>query len=328
VLLPRSKRQYVKDLNSGPVGLARTLHGARQSRFPSFIEPSLATLAARPPRGDNWLHEVKYDGYRFQCHVQRGVRFYSRRGHDWTNRLGHLASFMNAFSQHAIIFDGEVVVQTPEGRSDFHALEKELKAQGGSRRLVYYVFDLLYLDAFDLRGCPFAGRKQVLKELFGNIDGPVKLSEHLEGDGVAIWKQACDLDLEGIVSKRASAPYSSGRTSNWIKATCRHRDTFVVVGWAEKNGRFNGIYVGRHEGDDLVYAGKLEKGVSEEDKHSILKRLAALRVRKQPMIARRKRFPKAYWVKPVLLVDAEFRGKTGDGLLRHPSFKGIREDLE
>ena len=188
-MAPRSKRQYVHDLNRGALRLARTLSGARQSRFPGFVGPSLATPAARPPRGNDWLHEVKYDGYRFQCHIQRGIRFYTRRGHDWSERLSHLGSFMTAFSQHALIFDGEVIVQTPEGRSDFHALEKELKVKGGSWRLVNYVFDLLYLDAFDLRRCPLVGRKQVLQELFSDIDGPVKVSEHLEGDGIEIWTQ-------------------------------------------------------------------------------------------------------------------------------------------
>lgn len=132
------------------------------------------------------------------------------------------------------MLDGEVVVQMPEGRSDFHALEKELKRKGGSDRLIYYVFDILYYEAFDLRGAAFLDRKRVLAEVLRGIEGPVKLSEHLEGDGPTIWHRACDLGLEGIVSKRADARYYSGRSPVWIKATYRHRDTFAVVGWQKR----------------------------------------------------------------------------------------------
>jgi bifunctional non-homologous end joining protein LigD len=133
--------------------------------------------------------------------------------------------------------------------------------------------------------------------------------------------------LEGIVSKRRDGRYRSGRNGDWFKATCRHRDTFVVAGWAEKaGGKFDGVYLGRHEDGDLVYAGKLEAGFSEDDKKRLLARLKELRTQKQPIEADRS-FPKAKWVKPAVLVDAEFRGMTGDGPLRHPSYKGIREDL-
>jgi bifunctional non-homologous end joining protein LigD len=131
------------------------------------------------------------------------------------------------------------------------------------------------------------------------------------------------------VSKRPDARYVSERSPDWIKVPCRLRDSFYVVGWAEREAkRFDGLYLGRKEGDDLVYAGKLERGFSEDDKREIVKRLTPLRVRKQPITAVRKSFPKAKWVKPAVLVEAEFRGKTGEGLLRHPSFKGVREDLQ
>ncbi len=137
--LPRSRRQYVQGINSPALALARSLRGAKSGRFPDFVEPSLATLAARPPQGDKWLHEIKYDGYRFQCHFHRGIRLYTRRGHDWSDRLGNIVTALQPLAQHAVILDGEVIVQTPEGRSDFHALEKELKRKDCSDRLVYYV---------------------------------------------------------------------------------------------------------------------------------------------------------------------------------------------
>jgi len=324
--LARSKRQYVETHNSAALRLVRSFPQAKQGILPGFIPPSLATLAPRPPRGEGWVHEIKYDGYRFQCHIQRSVRFFTRRGHDWTERLTHLANALQPRSDRSMILDGEVIVETPEGKSDFHALEKELKVKGGSQRLTFYVFDVLYFGGYDLRTVPLLDRKRLLRELLPK-SGPVKFSEHIEGDGPTVWRRACELELEGIVSKRPDAQYVSERSPNWIKTPCRQRDSFYVVGWAERAGkRFDGLYLGRTERDELVYAGKLERGLSEDDKREIVKRLTPLRIRKQPVTAARK-FPKARWVKPLVMVDAEFRGKTGEGLLRHPAFKGVREDL-
>jgi bifunctional non-homologous end joining protein LigD len=323
----RSKRQYVHTLNSPALRLARSLDGVKQSRFLDFVEPALATLAQRSPAGRQWLHEVKFDGYRFQCHIHNGIRFFTRRGHDWSRRLPGVVAALAPLDAHAVILDGEVIVQSADGRSDFHALEKALKARHGPDRLVYYAFDLLYLDGLDLRGAPLVERKRVLQSLLTKVGDPVRFSEHLVGDGPAIWRRACAIELEGIVSKRADGRYRSGRTDNWIKSTCRHRDTFAVVGWAEKNKKFQGLYLGRAQEGELVYAGKLERGISGEDERTLLRRLARLRVRARPMRAARRKFPKARWVKPRVLVEAEFRGKTADGLLRHPSFKGVREDL-
>jgi bifunctional non-homologous end joining protein LigD len=207
-------------------------------------------------------------------------------------------------------------------------LEKALKARGGnSDRLVYYVFDILYLDGLDLRSAALIDRKRVLADVLAGVGGPVRFSEHTEGDGGKIWRRACELELEGLVSKRRDGRYRSGRSDNWVKVICRHRDTFAVVGWAEKRGRFDGLYLGRVEDGEIVYAGKLERGFSTEDQTAMVKLLKPLRIRKQPMTASRKAFPKARWVKPRVLVDAEFRGKTAEGLLRHSAFKGLREDL-
>jgi bifunctional non-homologous end joining protein LigD len=165
ISVPRSKRQYVEGHNSAALRLVRSFPRAKQTIFPGFIPPSLATLAPRPPRGDGWVHEIKYDGYRFQCHIQRTVRFYTRRGNDWTGRVTHLVNALQPLSDRSMILDGEVIVETPDGRSDFHALEKELKATGGSRRLVFYVFDILYFGGYDLREVPLLDRKRVLREV-------------------------------------------------------------------------------------------------------------------------------------------------------------------
>jgi bifunctional non-homologous end joining protein LigD len=170
-------------------------------------------------------------------------------------------------------------------------------------------------------------RKEILQLLLDGVPYPIVYSDHLEGDGPTIVRQACRMELEGIVSKRRDAPYVSGRGSYWIKKPCRKRDTFLVAGWAEKRKKFDGIYLATKRGRELVYAGKLERGFNARSEKAILARLRPLAAAKQPMTASRAHFPKAKWVKPVVKVEAEFRGKTGEGLLRHPSFKGIREDL-
>jgi bifunctional non-homologous end joining protein LigD len=323
-LVPPSRRQYVRTFPASL--LAKEIPGVKPAAFPGFVEPSLATLHPKSPHGDLWVHEIKYDGYRLQAHVREGkVQLFTRRGHDWTDRFENIALAAWELKTYGAIIDGEVIVPTPEGRSDFHALEREL-GSGRSDSFVYYAFDLLYLDGFDLRGASLIDRKKVLAELLAGVRGAIQLSGHTTADGAEVFRRACELEIEGIVSKRKDQPYRSGRTDNWHKATCRHRDTFFVAGWAEKQGRFDGLYLSRNEEGELVYAGKLERGFSEDDKKYLLARLGPLRTKKQPFAAPR-RFPKAQWVRPAVLVDVEFRGKTGDGLLRHPSYEGVREDL-
>src|SRR4051812_25404528 len=222
---------------------------------------------------------------------------FTRRGYDWSDRFRNIVAAAGELVTHGVILDGEVIVPTAEGRSDFAALESELAKRGGSERLVYYAFDLLHLEVFDLRGCALLDRKRVLQALLERIEGPIKYSEHLEESGPIIYRHACKFGLEGVVSKRVDGKYESGRTGAWKKTTCRLRDTFVVAGWAEKNGRFEGLYLGREERRKLVYAGKLERGFTDADKSRILEQLKGLKTRTQPIAATRE-FPKARWVRP------------------------------
>jgi bifunctional non-homologous end joining protein LigD len=231
----------------------------------------------------------------------------------------------NGLKAYAAVVEGEVVVQTGEGLSDFQELERDLAA-GRSDRFVFYAFDLLHVDGLDLRAVTLIDRKRALAELIADPASPLALSEHPEAEGSEVFARACAMELEGIVSKRRDGRYSSGRSDRWLKTTCRHRETFVVAGWAEKRGRFDGLYLGREEGGALTYAVKLEVGFSESDKRNLLARLRPLQTREQPITARRK-FPKARWVQPAVLIDAEFRGRTSGGQLRHASYKGMREDL-
>ena len=300
--------------------------GVKPATRPSFIEPALATSAPKVPSGSRWVHEVKHDGYRLQLHiVNGGIKFFTRRGHDWTKRFPDLQAAAWNLQTHGAIIDGEVIVPTDKGLSDFGALESDL-ASGKSGRFVFYAFDLLYLDGYDLRGLGLLDRKLVLAELLHKRDVQLQLSEHLEGDGQAILRSACDLEIEGIVSKVRDGIYRSGRTNNWMKVTCRQRETFVVIGLASKRGKFDGVYLGRERGGEIVYAGKVENGFSDASARDLQTRLKPYATRKQPL-AKSISKPKATWYRPSLLVDVEYRALTGAGKLRHPSFKGIRTDL-
>ena len=323
--LPRSRRQYA--LQSPALEIARDLKGIRAAKYPAFIEPALATPFAKTPSGAKWVHEIKFDGYRAQLHRRDfGTKMFTRRGYDWSDRFRHIIAASGELKTHAAVIDGEVIVPTEQGRSDFAALESDLSKATPSERLVFYAFDLLYLEVFDLRGCALLDRKRVLHALLEKVNGPIRYSEHLEEDGNHVFENACELELEGVVSKRVDGLYQSGRTNYWAKTTCRMRETFVVAGVAKKAGKFDGIYLGKRERGRLVYAGKLERGFSEQDKMRILLLHDRLKSKTQPIDAPR-RFPKANWMQPRVLIDAEFRGKTGEGLLRHPAFKGVRQDL-
>jgi bifunctional non-homologous end joining protein LigD len=306
--------------------MAATLSGAKAGPFPKFIALALATLRDRPPSGDAWVHEIKFDGYRLQVHLLEGqARFYTRRGHDWTHRFKALQRPFWDLPVHRAVIDGEVVILTPAGLSDFGALEEDLGA-GRSDRFTFFGFDLLYLNSRDLRSCALIDRKGVLEALIGELTGSLRYSQHLEVDGARMYADACKLELEGIVSKRKDSRYSSGRTANWTKVTCRTRDTFVVAGIAYNRNKFDGIYLARRKEDGLIYAGKVENGFTPASQHDLESRAKNLRTRTQPL-ARKIRKPKAHWLKPELLVDVEYRALTGEGKVRHPTFKGLRDDL-
>jgi bifunctional non-homologous end joining protein LigD len=286
----------------------------------------LATLQPRSPSSNGWLHEVKFDGYRVQMHIREtGTRLFTRRGHDWTDRFHAFVVAAATIKAHSAVLDGEVIVPAARGLSDFGALETELAARR-SDRLVFYVFDVLYVDGFDLRRVPLIERRHVLAALVDGADARIKCSEFVEEDGKKIFRNACRLGLEGVVSKRRDSRYQSGRTSAWVKATCRKRDTFWAAGVAFKDGKFDGLYLGRREGERLHYAGKVERGFDDKTAREVVSELLPLKLRKSPL-AEKIRKPKATWVKPVVPVDVEYRALTGQGLVRHPSFKGIRRDL-
>jgi bifunctional non-homologous end joining protein LigD len=233
--------------------------------FLKYIEPCLPTLKELIPGGPEWLHEIKYDGYRTQVHLREGAAtLYTRRGFDWTQRFGTLTRALTGFPARTAILDGEVVVPDAEGIPDFEALYADL-AGNRTERLLYYVFDLLYLDGQDLRRTPLIERKRLLWERTSTgIMERLRYSEHLEGNAEAMFEHACRMRLEGIVSKKRDSRYSSGRSESWLKTKCVKRDSFPIIAFVEKLGakprRIASLHIGRWEGGRLLYAGKAKPG--------------------------------------------------------------------
>jgi len=290
--------------------------------FPGFVEPALASSIEKVPSGARWIHEIKFDGYRVQVQLaNEAVRVFTRRGHDWTNRFKKVADDAWHIKAGSAIVDGEIVVPAADGTTDFSVLQNELK--GRSTSIVLVAFDLLYLNGRDLRKLPLFQRKTELKKI---IDGTeIQFSESFELEGADIFAHACRIGLEGIVSKVRDSAYASGRGNNWVKKTCAQRETLTIAGFALDEGKWDGIYLGRRKGDDLVYAGKVDHGFDKVSAAELQKRLKPLIRKTQPYAKRIAH--KGIWVEPKLLAEVEYRAKSAEGKVRHPFFKGLREDL-
>ncbi len=294
---------------------------AATAEMPGFIKPQLATLKARAPPGDQWLHEIKFDGYRVQVHLDKGKkRVFTRNGLDWTKRFSVIAGALDIPGQ--AILDGEVVV-IHEGRTNFSELQAELAA-GKQDRLVYYAFDLLWRDG-DLRKLPQVERKRMLSDLLGenDIGLPVIYSEHLTGDGQEMFEHAAKLNFEGIVSKNAQAPYRSDRNEGWWKVKTVQKGKFPVIGFIKDPTGVAALYLGKREGKDLVYMGKVGTGWSRTVSSQIRKQLDTV-VSPKSKLTRPIKKPKATWVEPMFFADVEYRDITSEGLLRQSSFKGLK----
>ena len=288
--------------------------------MPGFIKPQLATLKAKAPKGAGWLHEIKYDGYRVQVHVNAGKRkVYTRNGLDWTKRFSQIAGALDISGQ--AIIDGEVVV-VHEGRTNFSELQAELAA-GRQDQLVYYAFDLIWRDS-DLRNLPQIERKQMLRDLIdeNGIEPPAVYSDHLVGDGQQMFEHAGKLNFEGIVSKRADAPYRSARTDAWLKIKTVQKGKFPVVGFVKNPTGVAALYLGKREGNKLVYLGKVGTGWSRSTSSQIRKQLDTV-ISSKSKLSRPVRKPKAVWVEPSFTAEIEYRDITSEGLLRQSSFKGL-----
>nr|WP_246562918.1 non-homologous end-joining DNA ligase [Bradyrhizobium liaoningense] len=290
--------------------------------FPGFVEPVLAQQVDRVPRGERWIHEIKFDGYRGQLHIANDdIKVFTRNGLDWTKRFRKVAHEAYLINAKSAIIDGEIVAPGDDGKTDFATLQKSLT--GKAHNIGMIAFDLLYLDGRDLRRAPLLERKAVLKELIAKTQ--IAYSEHFDVDGAVLYRRVCAAELEGVVSKIANSPYGGGRGNYWVKTTCAHRETLAIAGFKIKDNRFDGIYVGRQEGGKLFYAGKVEQGFEDATVRDLQQRLNKLIRKTQPFA---KRIPNnGTWVEPCLTAEIEYRAKSANGHLRHPFFKGLREDL-
>ncbi|MEA3024782.1 MAG: bifunctional non-ous end joining protein LigD [Alphaproteobacteria bacterium] len=308
--------------------------GASKGRMPDFIPPSLATLSARPPSGGGWVHEIKFDGYRIQARIDGDkVSLKTRTGLDWTEKFPTVEEACTALADHDVILDGEIASVNENGVSDFSALQDDLK-NGRHDRMAYYVFDLLHLDGLDLTGSPLIERKRALATLLAELPkrSIVKLSEHFEEDGSTMLKHACNLHLEGIVSKRADAAYHSGRTGEWLKTKCSSNQEFVVIGYepSDKRGRLiRSLLLGYYDQGGLRYAGRVGTGWGQAAERDLQRRLTAVARKDTPLnkVPEEERLSRGVkWVEPKTVVEVDFRGWTGGKLIRQGSLKGVRED--
>jgi bifunctional non-homologous end joining protein LigD len=290
--------------------------------FPGFVEPALATSIDKVPSGARWIHEIKFDGYRVQLHIHNdAIRIFTRRGNDWTRRFRKIAEDAYLINAGSAIVDGEAVVPGADGTTDFSVLQNELR--GKSTRLVMIAFDLLYLNGQDLRKLPLIERKAHLKTLIEKT--AIQFSESFEVDGKEMFAHACKVGLDGVVSKVRDSRYASGRGNDWVKKTCAQRETLTIAGFALDGNDWDGIYVGRRKGKDLIYSGKVDHGFDKVSAAELRKQLTPLIRKTQPYTKRIAH--KGIWVEPELMAEIEYRAKSADGKVRHPFFKEVREDL-
>jgi bifunctional non-homologous end joining protein LigD len=300
--------------------------------LPDFVPPGLATLHENPPRGGQWLHEIKFDGYRLQARLDHGkVRLLTRKGLDWTHRFKPIAQAIVPLNADSALIDGELVAEDERGHTSFSLLQTDLK-DSRYDRLRYYAFDLLYLDGHDLREEPLVKRKAALARLLKTEgkDSLIQNVEHLENDGSLVLKHACSLGLEGVISKLRNATYRSGRSENFIKSKCHNAQEFVIVGFTPSTAVPNAIgalTVAVHEDGELRYAGRVGTGYTREAARDLWRKLKPLKAERALVeVPKDERRKDVIWIKPKLVAEVEFRGITHDGLLRQASYKELRED--
>jgi bifunctional non-homologous end joining protein LigD len=309
------------------------LTGAHKAKLPDQLKPELATLVEKAPEGQ-WSYEIKFDGYRIMARIDHGdIKLFTRNGHDWTHKLPRQARALAALNLESAWLDGEMVVADEQGVPDFQALQNAFDA-GASANILYYLFDLPYLNGVDLREVPVEERRVALSTVLKlNQDPLLRFSDSFDEAPEALLNSACQMQMEGLIGKRLGSPYVSRRSSDWIKLKCKHRQEFVVVGYTDPKGSrnaFGALLLGLHDRDsgELRYAGKVGTGFNETTLKRIYEQMKPLKVKKSAVVNPPTGFEAkgVHWLKPVLLAEVAFAEMTKEGSVRHAVFHGLRDD--
>jgi DNA ligase D-like protein (predicted ligase) len=313
--------------------------GAETVALPQWIRPQLTRLVDAAPEGDQWLHEIKFDGYRMHARLDRGtVRLLTRTGLDWTHKYPAIAAAVASIGAKQAYLDGELWGIRPDGVTSF-SLIQNASDTGNAAALVFFLFDLLCVDGEDLMARPLIERKTRLAALLANVPSPLHYCDHQIGHGRAFHEKACAMSLEGIVSKRADAAYAPGNRGLWVKVKCLHREEFVVVGWTDPEGSrpyLGALLLAYYDPDGrLVYAGRAGTGIQQAELERLWRRLQPLVTDKMPLAVpppSDSRFgsplvlSRVHWVRPELVAEVKYLTWTDDSLLRQVVYEGLRED--
>jgi len=325
-----------------PEDVARPLARRRRAdatALPAWIKPQLTKLVDQAPEGPEWLHEIKFDGYRMHARLDRGaVRLLTRTGLDWTHKYPVVASAVASLPARQAYLDGELCGVRPDGTTSF-GLIQNASDTGNSGALVFFLFDLLHLDGEALAPMPVTERKERLRALLSNAGSPLHFSDHQIGRGRAFYDHACTLKVEGIVSKRVDAPYAPGNRGLWLKVKCLNREEFVVVGWTDPEGArpwLGALLLAYYDPDGrLIYAGRAGTGIDYAELERLWRRLQPCAISKMPLDEpppRDSRFGSpltlslVHWVRPELVAEVKYLSWTEDNLLRQVVYEGLRED--
>ncbi|NSZ10108.1 MULTISPECIES: non-homologous end-joining DNA ligase [Agrobacterium] len=333
---PRSKPLLKDDggpLRSRPIRKRdKTQPALAFDPMPARIEPALAQLRQKPPEGDRWSYDIKWDGYRIHVHIEPGqVRVLTKGGYDWSHRFPAITKAAQALGPATMILDGEAVMFDDQGRSDFNLLQSSLGAVGRRQGkdispAVMMAFDLLYLDGHDLRGVEYRSRRHLLEDALHGADGAIRLSEEIDADPHALLEHACRLGLEGIVGKDRESTYRSGRTGDWVKLKCVQSEGFFIVGYEpSSSAAFSSLLLAAYDEDRLAYVGSVGTGFKSRDARDLRSMMDRLPwKRKAPPVAYADK-RKVIWIEPTLIAEIEYRAWTTNGQLRHAAYKCLRE---